>query len=117
MEEMMLKEYTDFAIGKTDIGWSSVSTGEADMDWSRLTIDKTDADWSSVTTTTASGTGWLSPYEGCVISTIKTESDRILDLESKITVLEHENDKLKRSYQKLLIAIMNMAEEALNNVE
>lgn len=70
------------------------------------TISKASIDWSSVDAAISTGA-----------SAIKTEDARILHLESRVSELEYENAKLKRSYQKLLIAIMNIAEEALNDVE
>jgi hypothetical protein len=70
------------------------------------TISKASIDWSSVDAAISTGA-----------SVIKTEDARILHLESRVSELEYENAKLKRSYQKLLIAIMNIAEEALNDVE
>ena len=86
-EAIGVKEYTD------DI---SYSISKASIDWSSV-------DWSSV--------------DSAISGTIKTEDARISHLESRVSELEYENAKLKRSYQQLLIAIMNMAEEALNNVE
>lgn len=81
----------------------SVKEYTDDIGCTGYAISKASIDWSSV--------------DSAISGTIKTEDARISHLESRVSELEYENAKLKRSYQKLLIAIMNIAEEALNDVE